>query len=67
MTMHPYVLQTISNDRIGTLRREADLRRLIATDAGVPADPLSTRLHKRLAALLALVAPLGPQPQPCTC
>lgn len=65
--MHPYWAQTISNDRIETLRREADRRRLVATAADVSADPLSTRLPKRLAALLALVAPVGPQPQPCTC
>jgi hypothetical protein len=65
--MHPYGLRTIGNDRIDTLRREADRRRLAATVARVPGDPISTRLRSRLAALLALVAPLGRQPQPCTC
>lgn len=66
--MHSYWSQTISNDRIDMLRREANRRRLVATAARVPTESLSTRLgRQRLTALLASVAPLAPQPQPCTC
>ncbi len=74
--MHSYWLQAISNDRIGTLSRQADQRRLVAAATRVPTEPLSTRLHERFVALLASVAPLArrlqwpqsqPQPQPCTC
>jgi hypothetical protein len=65
--MHQYWLQSISNDRTETLRRAADQRRLVATIARTPDDPLASRLHKRLAALLAPFAPLAPRPQPCTC
>jgi hypothetical protein len=65
--MHEYWLQSISNDRIETLRRAADRRRLIATIARTPVEPLADRLHRRVAALLAPFAPLAPRPQPCTC
>lgn len=65
--MHRYWLQTITQDRIETLRSEADRRRLVASAARVPRDPLSARLQRRIASLVPLIAPLDRRPQPCTC
>jgi hypothetical protein len=65
--MHQYWLESISTDRIETLRRAADRRRLVASIARRPAEPLASQLQQRFAGRLPSFGPLAPRPQPCTC
>ncbi|MAT06814.1 MAG: hypothetical protein CL424_17410 [Acidimicrobiaceae bacterium] len=64
--MYAYWLETMANDRIDTLRREATERRMVA-ESTPATEPIRSRLYRRLAPLLRSAPTMSPRPRACVC